>query len=117
MLMHGIMASIETGYQGISISTDEAAQIQGVLGQVFEALSESTSDEKKLLAGQKAKLEAEQVKLLQAHHADATQRKNLDPRSRGAKFEHSTLGGPSGRLVETCPTADSDGASAPVDPR
>ena len=25
-------------------------------------------------------------------------------------------GGPSGRLVETCPTADSDGASAPVDP-
>src|SRR5690606_15578631 len=41
------------------------------LGQVFDTLSESTSDEKKLLAGQKAKLEAEQVKLLQAHYADA----------------------------------------------
>lgn len=38
---------------------------------MFDTLSESTSDEKKLLAGQKAKLEAEQVKLLQAHYADA----------------------------------------------
>lgn len=46
-------------YQDVSISPDEAAQIQDVLGQVFDTLSESTSDEKKLLAGQKAKLEAE----------------------------------------------------------
>lgn len=42
-----------------------------MLGQVFDTLSESTSEEKKLLAGQKAKLEAEQVKILQAHYVDA----------------------------------------------
>lgn len=42
-----------------------------MLRQVFDTLAESTSDEKKLLAGQKAKLEAEQGKLLQAHYADA----------------------------------------------
>ncbi|GAA1109122.1 hypothetical protein GCM10009605_49690 [Nocardiopsis composta] len=71
VLTHRVEQSIEAGYQDISISPGEAAQVQGVLGQVFDTLSESTSDEKKLLAGQKAKLEAEQVKLLQAHYADA----------------------------------------------
>ncbi len=71
ILTHRVEQSIEEGYRGISLSPDEAAQIQGVLGQVFDTLSESTSDEQKLLAGQKAKLEAEQVKLLQAHYADA----------------------------------------------
>lgn len=71
ILTHRVEQAIEASYQGISISADEAAQVQGVLGQVFDTLSESTSDEKKLLAGQKAKLEAEQVKLLQAHYADA----------------------------------------------
>lgn len=38
---------------------------------MFDALAESTSDERTLLEGQKIKLEAEQVKLLQAHYADA----------------------------------------------
>ena len=71
ILTHRVEQSIEAGYQDISLSPSEAAQVQGVLGQVFDTLSESTSDEKKLLAGQKAKLEAEQVKLLQAHYADA----------------------------------------------
>ena len=71
VLTHRVERAIETRYQDISISLDEAAQVQGVLGQVFDTLAESTSDEKKLLAGQKAKLEAEQVKLLQAHYADA----------------------------------------------
>lgn len=42
-----------------------------MLGQVFDALAASTNDERALLAGQKSKLEAEQVKLLQAHYADA----------------------------------------------
>ncbi|WP_454158839.1 recombinase family protein [Microbacterium lacticum] len=70
-LTHRVEQAIETGYQGISLSPDEAAQIQDVLGHVFDALAETTSDEQKLLAGQKAKLEAEQVKLLQAHYADA----------------------------------------------
>lgn len=71
VLTHRVEQSIEAGYQDISLSPGEAAQVQGVLRQVFDTLAESTSDEKKLLAGQKAKLEAEQVKLLQAHYADA----------------------------------------------
>lgn len=71
VLAHRVEQSIEAGYRHASITKDEAAQIQGVLGQVFDTLAESTNDEQKLLAGQKAKLEAEQVKLLQAHYADA----------------------------------------------
>ncbi|WP_349018839.1 helix-turn-helix domain-containing protein [Corynebacterium pseudodiphtheriticum] len=71
VLTHRVEQAIEAGYQDISLSPGKAAQVQGVLGQVFDTLAESTSDEKKLLAGQKAKLEAEQVKLLQAHYADA----------------------------------------------
>ncbi len=42
-----------------------------MLGQVCGTLAESTNDEQKLLAGQKAKLEAERLKLVQAHYADA----------------------------------------------
>lgn len=38
---------------------------------MFETLDESTSDEQKLLAGQKAMLEAKQVELLLAHYVDA----------------------------------------------
>src|SRR5690606_32837594 len=71
MLAHRVEQTIEGGYRSLSVSTDEAAQIQDVLEQVFDTLAESTSDEQKLLAGQKTKLEAEQVKLLQAHYADA----------------------------------------------
>ena len=71
MLAHRVEQTIEDGYRSLSVSTDEAAQIQDVLEQVFDTLAESPSDEQKLLAGQKTKLEAEQVKLLQAHYADA----------------------------------------------
>lgn len=70
-LVHRVEQSIENRYQHVSVTDDEAEQIKAVLGQVFDALAESTSDERTLLAGQKAKLEAEQVKLLQAHYADA----------------------------------------------
>lgn len=42
-----------------------------MLEQVLGTLANSTSDEKKLLAEHKAKLKAKQVKLLQAHYADA----------------------------------------------
>jgi site-specific DNA recombinase len=71
VLTHRVEQSIENQYKQVSVTKEEAAQIESVLGQVFDTLAESTSDEKKLLAGQKAKLEAEQVKLLQAHYADA----------------------------------------------
>ncbi|GAA2089011.1 hypothetical protein GCM10009823_04460 [Brevibacterium salitolerans] len=71
VLTHRVEQSIENQYKQVSVTKEEAAKIESVLGQVFDTLAESTSDEKKLLAGQKAKLEAEQVKLLQAHYADA----------------------------------------------
>ncbi|CAL8898186.1 hypothetical protein KVA01_08580 [Kocuria varians] len=71
VLVHRVEQTIETQYQQVAITKDEAAQIKAVLGQVFDTLSDSTSDEQKLLTGQKAKLEAEQIKLLQAHYADA----------------------------------------------
>lgn len=71
VLTHRVEQSIENQYKQVSVTKEEAAQIESVLGQVFDTLAESTSDEQKLLAGQKAKLEAEQVKLLQAHYAGA----------------------------------------------
>ena len=71
ILVHRVEQSIENRYQHVSVTDGEAEQIKAVLGQVFDALAESTSDERTLLAVQKAKLEAEQVKLLQAHYADA----------------------------------------------
>ena len=42
-----------------------------MLGRVFDALAAASADERATLSAQKAKLEAEQVKLLQAHYADA----------------------------------------------
>jgi transposase-like protein len=42
-----------------------------VLGRVFDTLAAASADERATLSAQKAKLEAEQVKLLQAHYADA----------------------------------------------
>lgn len=62
---------IEAAYQRISITDDDAARIKDVLWQVFDALAASSSDERASLTTQKTKLEAEQVKLLQAHYADA----------------------------------------------
>ena len=40
-------------------------------GKVFDQLEASTDDERKLLVGQIEKLEAERLKLVQAHYADA----------------------------------------------
>ncbi len=71
LLAHRIEDRIETAYQHVGISDDDADGIQAVLGQVFDALAASTSDERASLTAQKAKLEAEKVKLLQAHYADA----------------------------------------------
>ena len=42
-----------------------------MLGRVFDTLAAASADERATLSAQKAKLEAEQVKLLQAHYADA----------------------------------------------
>src|SRR5699024_9002584 len=68
-LVHRIEQSIETRYQHVSVTEDEAGQIQAVLGQVFDALAESTSDERTLLEGQKIKLEAEQDRIRASLHA------------------------------------------------
>nr|WP_246482701.1 recombinase family protein [Brachybacterium halotolerans] len=71
ILVHRVETSIENRYANVSITEDEGKRIKDVLGQVFDSLAASTSDERKLLTTQKTKLEAEQVKLLQAHYADA----------------------------------------------
>lgn len=71
ILVHRVEDSIQDRYRQVSVTPGEAEQIRNVLGQVFDALAASTADERNLLATQKAKLEAEQVKLLQAHYADA----------------------------------------------
>jgi hypothetical protein len=53
-----------------------------VLWEVFDALAAASSDKRTSLAAQKTKLEAEQVKLYQAHYADAIPHRPAQDRTR-----------------------------------
>lgn len=62
---------IETTYGTNGLTPAEADRVREVLHQVFDQLEASSEDERKLLEAQKEKLEAERLKLVQAHYADA----------------------------------------------
>src|SRR5699024_9390573 len=54
-----------------SLSPAQAEHVRKVLNDVFDQLEGSSEDERKLLTAQRDKLEAERLKLVQAHYADA----------------------------------------------
>ncbi|GAA2119247.1 recombinase family protein [Kocuria atrinae] len=62
---------IETTYSSNGLTEDEAKHVRAVLHQVFDQLEACSDDERALLTNQRDKLEAERLKLVQAHYADA----------------------------------------------
>ena len=64
-------AEIERTYQRNSLTQTQAEHVRKVLNDVFDQLEGSSEDERKLLTAQRDKLEAERLKLVQAHYADA----------------------------------------------
>ena len=62
---------IEATYHTNGLTTNEAERVREVLQQVFDQLEASSDDERQLLEAQKDKLDAERLKLVQAHYADA----------------------------------------------
>ncbi len=71
IMIDRIEREVEATFGQNGLSTEEATQTRAVLGKVFDQLEASTDDERKLLVGQIEKLEAERLKLVQAHYADA----------------------------------------------
>jgi len=63
-------AEIKRTYQRNSLSPTQAEHIRKVLNDVFDQLEGASEDERKLLTAQRDKLEAERLKLVQAHYAD-----------------------------------------------
>ncbi len=64
-------AEIERTYQRNSLSPAQAEHVRKVLNDVFDQLEGSSEDQRKLLTAQRDMLEAERLKLVQAHYADA----------------------------------------------
>ncbi len=67
----GREARIERDYSANGLSDEEAQRVSQVLHQVFTQLEASSDDERAVLTAQRDKLEAERLKLVQAHYADA----------------------------------------------
>ena len=64
-------AEIKRTYQRNSLTQTQAEHVRKVLNDVFDQLEGASEDERKLLTAQRDKLEAERLKLVQAHYADA----------------------------------------------
>ncbi len=62
---------IDRDYGTNGLTATEAEHVASVLHRVFDQLEASSDDERKLLQAQLDKLEAERLKLVQAHYADA----------------------------------------------
>ncbi|VEI02455.1 Resolvase, N terminal domain [Acidipropionibacterium jensenii] len=62
---------IDSTYGANGLTPDEADRVREVLGAVFDQLEATTDHERALLTTQKEKLDAERLKLVQAHYADA----------------------------------------------
>ena len=71
MLTYRVEDAIEAAYQHVGLDQRDAVKVKNVLGGVFDTLEASSADERQSLTVQKNKLEAEELKLLQAHYADA----------------------------------------------
>lgn len=62
---------IDSTYGTNGLTPAEADRVREVLGAVFDQLEATTDHERALLTTQKEKLDAERLKLVQAHYADA----------------------------------------------
>ena len=62
---------VERTYQRNSLTQTQAEHVRKVLNDVFDQLEGSSEDERKRLTAQRDKLEAERLKLVQAHYTDA----------------------------------------------
>lgn len=71
MLAERIEDRIERDYGTNGLTDEEAEHVSQVLHQVFDQLEASSDDERAVLTAQRNKLEAERLKLVQAHYADA----------------------------------------------
>ena len=71
ILAKRIERKIEQAYATKSLTAEQAAATGTILHDVFNHLEGSTKDERTALTEQQAKLEAERLKLVQAHYADA----------------------------------------------
>ena len=67
----GAKLMVERTYQRNSLPQTQAEHVRKVLNDVFDQLEGSSEDERKRLTAQRDKLEAERLKLIQAHYADA----------------------------------------------
>ncbi len=71
ILAERIEDRIERDYGTNGLTNEEAEHVSQVLHQVFAQLEASSDDERAVLTAQRDKLEAERLKLVQAHYADA----------------------------------------------
>lgn len=71
ILAERIEDHIERDYGTNGLTAEEAQRVNQVLHQVFAQLEASSGDERAVLTAQRDKLEAERLKLVQAHYADA----------------------------------------------
>ena len=71
ILTQRVEQQIERDYTRHSLTPEQARRVKDVLHEVFDQLEASSQDERHLLTSQRDKLEAERLKLIQAHYADA----------------------------------------------
>ena len=71
ILVERIELKVEQAYATKSLTEDQAAGVGKILHEVFDRLEGGASDERAALTEQKARLESERLKLVQAHYADA----------------------------------------------
>lgn len=71
ILIDRIEDRIDSTYGTNGLTPAEVDRVREVLGAVFDQLEATTDHERALLTTQKEKLDAERLKLVQAHHADA----------------------------------------------
>lgn len=71
ILAERIEDRIERDYGTNGLTAEEAQRVSEVLHQVFDQLESSSDDERAVLTAQRNNLEAERLKLVQAHYADA----------------------------------------------
>ena len=71
ILIDRIEDRIDSTYGTNGLTPAEVDRVREVLGAVFDQLEATTDHERALLTAQKEKLDAERLKLVQAHYADA----------------------------------------------
>lgn len=71
IMIDRIDKEVDRTFGTLGLTQDEAEQTRAVLGKVFDQLEAAAGNERQVLTTQIEKLEAERLKLVQAHYADA----------------------------------------------